>query len=540
MNTATVDLPASLRAIATGIRERGVRTPRALKRLVEEAGVQQDDLLPWADFEHPAADSYGRQMVLEGEDFEIMVMSWAPGDCSAIHDHGHTRWGAVQVFGPAEHATFLAQDGAVRTLDRRRVVPGTVLAVGHQLVHQMGNPSEERFLTLHVYGCEGHPGSITGDARLFALTEGCIQRTTGGAFFGLPEAQVDRREEGLCPDYPTWLRHHVELVRRTRRAEAAGERMERPSGPLVERLFDPDQLRWLREELEEAVDAQGQLLDAGYWRVLFQELREAAALQRVLLADGDPRRWGQEVARHYDAAVSGPALQDFVARYIHFVVAHMGLDLAASGLFSLGCGTGLVERHVTERYGVPAGRVYGIDISPDMLEVAARRIRAELGDLQQLTPEVATWKVVYSGLCAMQYANERRMAEVIENIAAVIEPGGVFFGDFVAPDFIRRFSHLHASDGGWALTLRMPELVVRENRSYLRSHRLRAYVAEGRFEVIDDGAQDRYLPPMMRVRAHFERAFAEVELRDAVSLELLERDADTCRSGRYLVLARRG
>ncbi|MBK8652429.1 MAG: hypothetical protein IPN20_00430 [Haliscomenobacter sp.] len=51
-------------------------------------------ITPWADFDHPDADSYGRKMAYKGPNFEIMVMSWKPGDFSSIHDHGHTQWGS--------------------------------------------------------------------------------------------------------------------------------------------------------------------------------------------------------------------------------------------------------------------------------------------------------------------------------------------------------------------------------------------------------------------------------------------------------------
>ena len=99
-------LPDSLRFIIEKLEERKEWKPAEVRRVVLEAGVKQEDLLPWADYGHPASDSYGRRLIYQEGNFEMMAMSWAPGDFSAIHDHGHTQWGAVQVFGPAEHATF--------------------------------------------------------------------------------------------------------------------------------------------------------------------------------------------------------------------------------------------------------------------------------------------------------------------------------------------------------------------------------------------------------------------------------------------------
>ena len=63
-------------------------TPAIARQCVLDANLRAEDLTAWADFDHPVEDSYGRRLVYDGGDFEIMVMSWAPGDFSAIHDHG--------------------------------------------------------------------------------------------------------------------------------------------------------------------------------------------------------------------------------------------------------------------------------------------------------------------------------------------------------------------------------------------------------------------------------------------------------------------
>ena len=46
--------------------------------------VSEIDLLPWATYEHPAADSYGRQIICETSAYEILVMSWMPGSRPAV------------------------------------------------------------------------------------------------------------------------------------------------------------------------------------------------------------------------------------------------------------------------------------------------------------------------------------------------------------------------------------------------------------------------------------------------------------------------
>ncbi|MGF1515340.1 MAG: cysteine dioxygenase family protein [Elainellaceae cyanobacterium] len=173
--------------------------------------------MPWADFSHPVADSYGRKLVFHGGHFEIMVMSWVPGDCSAIHDHGGAQWGAVQCFGAAEHYIYGYRQGSLTTLKLAHYTPGMIHQVDHSLIHQMGNASDMPFLSLHVYGCASPRQMITGDARIFDLFEGSIQYTDGGVFFCLADAQIKRRHLGLWGDAETQLRHHRHMRDRIQR-----------------------------------------------------------------------------------------------------------------------------------------------------------------------------------------------------------------------------------------------------------------------------------------------------------------------------------
>ena len=125
-------LPPALQQLKFLIQTENEMTPSRARDLLIQAGIQQEDLMDWADFDHPVENGYGRQLVYDGGFFEMLVMSWNPGDCSAINDHGHTQWGAVQIFGPAEHAVFLVQDGEITTLARAGIQPGQVLEMSFE------------------------------------------------------------------------------------------------------------------------------------------------------------------------------------------------------------------------------------------------------------------------------------------------------------------------------------------------------------------------------------------------------------------------
>ena len=191
--------------------------PDRAATLLQEACINPKDLLPWYDLDHPAQDSYGRKLVKQGRNFELMVMSWAPGDYSAIHDHGIAEWGAVQYFGAADHIIFKEHHGVLTTETRMTMSLGSVYAVDHSLIHLMGNPGETPFISLHLYGRENPAETITGNARIFDLWEQRIQRTDGGVFFGLPESDILWRETAPAADTETTLLHHQLMLNRVDR-----------------------------------------------------------------------------------------------------------------------------------------------------------------------------------------------------------------------------------------------------------------------------------------------------------------------------------
>ena len=246
--------------------------------------MQPEELADWSDFEHPVADSYGRKLVYKRGNFEIMVMSWRPEDFSTIHDHGHTQWGAVQVFGPAEHATFRYDEEGLKTLARWQMKPGEVIGVSHHLIHQMGNPSSDKFfLSLHVYGTNESVENVTGQARLFDVESARIHRVNGGVFFALPASEYLSSEPGATADFPTYLRHMVELCRRLRKMKSAGIAL--PEGrweEAIRKTFDPDLKTLLWEKLADVLDDDGHVRDSVQWSILNRELKAAAVLQQQL------------------------------------------------------------------------------------------------------------------------------------------------------------------------------------------------------------------------------------------------------------------
>jgi predicted metal-dependent enzyme (double-stranded beta helix superfamily) len=148
-----VTLPTSLsrlvNLIDTTIQKEGKLSPKRAKEVVLQANVQLVDMMEYADFDHPVEDCYGRKLVYHGGKFEIMVMSWNPGDYSSIHNHGYTEWGVVQVFGHTHHFLFNLKNENLSFAKKEILPAGAAIKVNNALIHQMGNSTTEPYMTLH-------------------------------------------------------------------------------------------------------------------------------------------------------------------------------------------------------------------------------------------------------------------------------------------------------------------------------------------------------------------------------------------------------
>ncbi len=529
-------LPASLQSIAKAMAPLHRSSPAAIRKIVMEAGVKPDDLQRWADFDHPLADSYGRKLAYDGGHFEIMAMSWKPGDVSAIHDHGYTQWGAVQVFGPAEHATFRVEEGVMHTASRGYLKTGQVIAVSHDLVHQMGNTlTNEPFFSLHVYGLDHDISNVTGDARVFDLLGEKIQRVDGGVFYALPPKGIKTLEPGPRGDFPTRLRHLTELARRLQKMGDTTRLDE-----IAALIFSADQYHKLLYFLEQITDEDFHQTDSAAWGVLNWELREAAKFQETWLADHRGDDPFHQYAEWYDALIGKPCLDGFMANYLRFFQQHYGVDLSRQQVFSIGCGTGLTEDFMIRKLGVQHESLEGIDISEAMISVAQRRIQARKFDIFDLKPELGQRDIVFTGLNVFHYLDHNRFEEAVQKAASMVKKGGFFLGDFITPDHIRWYPNVAYSDDKQTISLRTPVLTEEEGHIFQRSEIINIRFQDGKMRVSYAGKHKRFLPPLHRVRRYFEKTFeGKVSLFDAVTLAPIPDTADSCASTRYLVVAQR-
>ncbi len=210
-----MNLPKSLSRLVSLIQQaidsQDKLSPLRVKELVLRADVQVEDMMQYEDFDHPVEDCYGRKLVYDGGQFEVMVMSWQPGDYSSIHNHGYTDWGVVQVFGHTHHMIYNLKNRHLSFAKKEILPKGAAIKVNNAFIHQMGNSTTQPYLTLHVYGSNHRNEEITADAKNFDLELNRIAHTCGGAFFNLPENAVQGVERGVRPTQEVFM-HYAYLL----------------------------------------------------------------------------------------------------------------------------------------------------------------------------------------------------------------------------------------------------------------------------------------------------------------------------------------
>lgn len=210
MNKLT--LPLSVSTLIESIGDRTDFTTAEITQLLKAANIQKKDLKDFTTFDHPKKEGYGRKLVYQTNHFEVLVVSWAPGDFTAIHNHGYTNWGAVKTFGRLEHSTYSLDGDYLTTLFREKLAPEEVIPVDQSLIHQMGNPYQENVLSIHVYGTSQMVDGITENSQLFEIGKGEVQYVDGGAFYDLPKSQFAIANSDLHADRLTTIGHYTQLL----------------------------------------------------------------------------------------------------------------------------------------------------------------------------------------------------------------------------------------------------------------------------------------------------------------------------------------
>lgn len=156
-----------------------------IAKLIKHHKIDLKDVEPFTTYDHPDSMSYGRELIFQNEHFKILLMSWKPGDFTAIHNHGETEWGCVCFFGDACHRLYSANNNELKLIKKDTLKKGQVVPVNGNLTHMMGNSSNKEFVTLHIYGANTQNKCASG-VKVYLPEYQKTVTTSGSAYINMP------------------------------------------------------------------------------------------------------------------------------------------------------------------------------------------------------------------------------------------------------------------------------------------------------------------------------------------------------------------
>lgn len=124
---------------------------RAIHAAVDASGLAPSDVAPWVRTD---TRRYFRNRVTINAAYELLVMTWLPGQSSVPHDHAGSVCAMRVVEGRAvERAYELCPDGSVRESQAYEVNADTTISGEDAAVHSIHNddPNQHTLVTVHVY-----------------------------------------------------------------------------------------------------------------------------------------------------------------------------------------------------------------------------------------------------------------------------------------------------------------------------------------------------------------------------------------------------
>ena len=158
MATSPTDLsssPSIPEPICELIRRLESLTARAtvpqLKQWLEQLEITVDDLEPFIDF---GSNSYRRNLICEGQWYELLCICWRSGQRSPIHNHAGSTCGLRIMQGRATETLFEMTDcGQVVPTESTAAEVNCICSSQDEQIHQVSNlqAAGQDLITLHIY-----------------------------------------------------------------------------------------------------------------------------------------------------------------------------------------------------------------------------------------------------------------------------------------------------------------------------------------------------------------------------------------------------
>ena len=123
--------------------------PNQRAKTMKRINLQAAELATYATW---TENCYTRNCLARTEKYELILLCWDIGARAPIHGHGGEDCWVYQVEGTVEEVRFQEEGEALRETNRMTRSPGKLTYMNDRMgYHSIGNISNQRALTLHIY-----------------------------------------------------------------------------------------------------------------------------------------------------------------------------------------------------------------------------------------------------------------------------------------------------------------------------------------------------------------------------------------------------
>ena len=158
--------------------------------MVKRQNISEDDIAPYTTYNHSPNESYGRKLIYDNGNFKILLMSWQPGDFTAIHNHGYTEWGSVYFMGEATQRMYSVINDELEIVRKCSTQQEQIASMKGDFTHMMGNSTSKNFATLHIYGSNTRTQDVSKDAVVYLPELKKKVTTRGSAYLNMEKQQI--------------------------------------------------------------------------------------------------------------------------------------------------------------------------------------------------------------------------------------------------------------------------------------------------------------------------------------------------------------
>jgi cysteine dioxygenase len=148
---SSTDLPIrGLTGLSEALKFAPVLCQSEIQRILQDLMIDPSDEDVQALL-HYDPQSYTRNFVLNTPDIQVLVLCWAPGQASKIHDHGLSNCGLRVLSGRATETVYQGTLDECVPTERIPLEPGAIRVNPGNSIHRIENDNAEPLITLHLY-----------------------------------------------------------------------------------------------------------------------------------------------------------------------------------------------------------------------------------------------------------------------------------------------------------------------------------------------------------------------------------------------------